>query len=763
MSAQHVQTLARIEELLGAICALGEVRVAWVARCGEVHHELLAACGTATSHVSRALVAWDAAPVWARGPRQVSPSCSPEAFYRLGEALGVDATSGAAWWWRAEDAPFVVGVMGPSLDGVRAIEVLRERLDVLLGELDAAPAPPPMPIRCGEGCPRADEAVWRAMLDAASDAVMLIDGEGQVRVANRAARALMDGLDGLDEQGGLLAPIRRALLIDRALAGERFEQVWTCLDHADSPLGSVFARMSCALAPGDAPIVVCTVQDQTGVIEREEQIRRAVQEREVLGRGMSGLALRVDARGRIIAAERRGDSVWSSLNPALQRKTLMEVQPQELGVLLACAWDEVVEQRQDRRLDVCVQVDGTPCWGEVWMTRTSQREVFVSLRDCTHERHLEELISVMGFAVERGRDAGFWITNAGQITYKNRSARELFEWLAPGREGWAFWDLEPQVQGAAWFELWAELEGAEHLTRELVLEVEGRVRWLELTLNLVRYQGHDYCGAFAHDITDRVLAEREQAAFARRLEQSNRELEEFAYIASHDLQEPLRKIVAFGGRLESNHAEALGERGSDYLSRMTRAASRMSTLIDDLLRFSRVSTRGEALRPCAIADVLDDVLQDLEWTIAERHAEILLPDSPLPEIEADPSQLGQLLLNLLGNAIKFTPPERAPRVHLHAHIEHDEAPPHLAWCVLEVRDEGIGFSTQYAEKIFQPFQRLHGRSSAYKGTGIGLAICRKIVERHGGIITAHSAPDAGATFRIRLPVRQLIPALTEEP
>ncbi len=232
-----------------------------------------------------------------------------------------------------------------------------------------------------------------------------------------------------------------------------------------------------------------------------------------------------------------------------------------------------------------------------------------------------------------------------------------------------------------------------------------------------------------------------------RLEQSNRELESFASVASHDLQEPLRKIQTFSERLTSVYAEALGPEGRDYLTRMNNAATRMRKLIDDLLTYSRVSSKAQTHYLVDLSELARGVLGDLESIIEQSGATVTI--GPLPTLEASPMQMRQLLQNLLSNALKFRKDDVAPVISLHATVD-----PESNRCELQVEDNGIGFEEKYVDRIFNVFQRLHGRGK-YEGTGIGLAICRKIAERHGGSIRARSAPGQGATFIVTLPYRQL--------
>lgn len=235
--------------------------------------------------------------------------------------------------------------------------------------------------------------------------------------------------------------------------------------------------------------------------------------------------------------------------------------------------------------------------------------------------------------------------------------------------------------------------------------------------------------------------------FAGELQRSNRELQDFAFVASHDLQEPLRKIQAFGDRLKSKHGEALSPEGRDYLERMQAAALRMHALINDLLTFSRVTSKGQPFVSIDLDRVAREVLSDLEVRVQENGGRVEVGD--LPTLEADPLQMRQLLQNLIGNGLKFRRAGEPPVVRVNSQVTSDERPR----VTLEVSDNGIGFDTKYLDRIFTPFQRLHGRSE-YEGTGMGLAVCRRIVERHGGTITARSTPGEGATFVVELPQYQ---------
>jgi PAS domain S-box-containing protein len=247
-------------------------------------------------------------------------------------------------------------------------------------------------------------------------------------------------------------------------------------------------------------------------------------------------------------------------------------------------------------------------------------------------------------------------------------------------------------------------------------------------------------------------------AVSDELERSNRELQDFATIASHDLQEPLRKIQAFGDRLAEHSADVLDEESTDSLRRMTNAAGRMQTLINDLLEYSQVTIQPEPLRPVDLGRIVVEVLSDLDERIRGGNGQVTV--GPLPTILASPLQMRQLFQNLIANGLKFRREGVTPEVHVEATSYLDRRGPRSrrerghVW-EIRVRDNGIGFDDKHAEKIFAPFQRLHGRQ-AYEGTGMGLAICRRIVSTLGGTIIATSQPGGGATFTITLPMTAVV-------
>ena len=351
---------------------------------------------------------------------------------------------------------------------------------------------------------------------------------------------------------------------------------------------------------------------------------------------------------------------------------------------------------------------------------------------------------------------------SGRITFLNVVAERMTGWSLQDAQGLPMTDV---------------IRILDATTREMVLSPivlaaqAGRPINLPSNSVLIRRDGYEIpieeSVATIHDRDERAAgavvvfrdvsaarsSQQQLRAVSDELERSNRELQDFATIASHDLQEPLRKIQAFGDRLADHSSGALDEEASDYLHRMRNAAGRMQTLINDLLEYSQVTMKPEPPRPVDLALVVSEVLTDLDERIRATGGAVHVGD--LPTVLANPSQMRQLFQNLIANALKFHPDGVAPDVHIEVTARSDSRGANgridrnPVW-EFRIRDNGIGFDEQHAEKIFSPFQRLNGRQ-AYEGTGMGLAICRRIAALHGGTVTARSKPGAGATFTIVLP------------
>lgn len=292
---------------------------------------------------------------------------------------------------------------------------------------------------------------------------------------------------------------------------------------------------------------------------------------------------------------------------------------------------------------------------------------------------------------------------------------------------------------------------------------DGSRFWASVVITAVHNEKKEVIGfsKVTHDLTEKKKANDALRNNAKELEQKNevlkkmnKELESFAYISSHDLQEPLRKIQTFATRIAEKELEHLSENGRDYFERMQLAAARMQTLIEDLLAYSRTNTSERKYQHTNLNKIVEEVKAELKEELQQKHATI--DAGELCHANIIPFQFRQLLHNLISNSLKFSKPEQAPRIKINSEIGsgtrfgNSNLRPSATYCHISVSDNGIGFEEEYREKIFGLFQRLHGRT-AFKGTGIGLAIVKKIVDNHNGVITANSQLNNGATFDIYIP------------
>jgi PAS domain S-box-containing protein len=369
------------------------------------------------------------------------------------------------------------------------------------------------------------------------------------------------------------------------------------------------------------------------------------------------------------------------------------------------------------------------------------------------------------FTVLEHLPIGVWLANEkGEITYGNPAGRNI--WVGAKYVG----PEEFHEYKAWWYETgeliqphdWGVARAVMHKQTSLneVIKIQCFDGSHKIILNsAVPMLGEDgeVLGAVVlnEDITDRKKSEAELHAYADKLERSNRELEHFAFIASHDMQEPLRKIEKFAEMLHRRSSPFLDDAGRVYLERMNESASRMRQMISALLALNRVTSAGQPFRSVKLSKVLETVIDDLEVRLKETGGQVCVKE--LPEVQADEIQMHQLFLNLLTNALKFSIDEKTPRVHVYPSLAEELEQPvdasifsTLRLVDIVVEDNGIGIDQEQVKNIFKPFLRLHGRAE-YEGYGMGLAICQKIVERHGGKIRVESQPGQGSKFFVSLP------------
>jgi PAS domain S-box-containing protein len=394
--------------------------------------------------------------------------------------------------------------------------------------------------------------------------------------------------------------------------------------------------------------------------------------------------------------------------------------------------------------------------------------------DITERKRMETARSRLAAIVESSDDAIISKAMDGEIISWNRAAEKLYGYTAKEVVGRSISVLAPNDRPDDMSAILQSISRGEDFKHYDTIRrrKDGRNVHVSLSISAIRDASGKITGAsvIAHDITERKRMEEElrlahdelelrvkertgelekvNADLTQsntKLEMLNQELQEFAFIASHDLQEPLRKIQTFGNMLIKNHKDSLSSDGKDYMERVTKAASRMSELLRALLNYSKAGTSELNYKHVSLTDAAKDAASDLEYMIAKAKGTVEI--SELPTVDADAALLRQLFHNVIGNSMKYRRESEPPIVKIYGSIVDSV-------CQVFIEDNGIGFEEEFTHKIFKPFERLHGRSAPYKGTGMGLAICRKIAARHGGDITARSTPGQGSTFIVTLPAKQ---------
>ena len=282
------------------------------------------------------------------------------------------------------------------------------------------------------------------------------------------------------------------------------------------------------------------------------------------------------------------------------------------------------------------------------------------------------------------------------------------------------------------------------ICRIRMVKKDGNPLWVRINISIAQgIDGSTRFRAVIIDISERKQVDEKLSQVMEELTRSNEELEKFAYVASHDLQEPLRMVSSFARLLENRYKGKLDQDADDFINFAVDGANRMQVLITDLLAYSRVGRWSNEFKEVSSEAVLERALSNLKTVVEQRGA--VVTRDPLPVMMGDDSQLAQLFQNLIGNAVKFCK-DRTPHIHVSSERRGNK------W-VFSVRDNGIGIAPEYFERIFLIFQRLHGKQE-YPGTGIGLAICRKVAERHGGRIWVESEPGSGSTFYFTIPMKR---------
>ena len=498
-------------------------------------------------------------------------------------------------------------------------------------------------------------------------------------------------------------------------------------------------------------------RDVTEELQLEAALKKSEQRLQAVLDNAAAVIYIKDTEGKYLLINREFESLFDTSLAEVVGKTDYDLFPAQFADAFKKVDQQVIQRGESVETEeIAPQSDGPHTYiTSKFPLRNEQGAVYAVAgisTDITRRKRTEEALRESEERarriVETANDAFISIDAAGIITDWNAQAERTFGWSRAEAVGKSLTEtiIPPEFHQGHDEGMQRFLDTGEAKILNKRIEIvarhrSGRQSPVELTVwPLVSGDTYQF-NAFVHDITERKEAE-------QRLKSTNRELEEFAYVVSHDLQEPLRTLQFFSDSLQVDLGETLDEQPRRDLQFITEAAGRMQQLVRDLLALSRTGRAEMQRGSVSLNGCVDDAMKALSNRIRQSHARIDVAE--MPDVQGDRTLLTQLFQNLIGNALKFVEDGKTPRVHINSTLR-DGA------CVVCVADNGIGIKTEYAKKIFAPFQRLHA-SSEYEGTGIGLAICRKVVQRHGGKIWVDSAPSDGTQFQVELPLAGRTPS-----
>lgn len=531
----------------------------------------------------------------------------------------------------------------------------------------------------------------------------------------------------------------------------------SCLNCADQSLLPVEIQFS-HIVFDNKKYTLAVARDIRERIIRDQEIETTHARLGALLDAIPDLVLRINSAGQILDYKAVGSNPVFEALPLRMNKNIHQVFPDELVQQMFRVIDDVLKQQRLISFEYAIRKNGQRFYFEARFVPNGRNEILIVIRDISEGREQKEQLwqseQLLETVLNHVPQMIYWKDLNSVYLGCNQNFAHITGLKDPalliGKHDrdlplWEFASANRSEDRA----IMEENRSVLNLDQPIFTN-DGEMRWFRINKLPLRNKQNKVIGLVGsyEDITERKRYELELQNQKEALENSNRELQEFAYIASHDLQEPLRKISTFGDRLQERLASQIQDRDLDYLKRMQDAARRMRNLIEALLSYSRVSTKSNPFESVELDKVLTTVLSDLEIRIKETGATIQI--KPLPVVTGDPLQIHQLFQNLISNALKFHKKDEPPVVEILPGWSRRKGDSAQGQVTIRISDNGIGFDEKHKERIFAPFQRLHSRDE-YEGTGIGLAICAKIVKRHEGEIKVQSKPGIGTTFLISLP------------
>jgi PAS domain S-box-containing protein len=648
---------------------------------------------------------------------------------------------------------------------VRELERLRQRIAALVTLADET--------KQADAALQGSLTFSQALIEANPEAMVVIDRDYRIVLANRAAREMAGEEDPASKcltcyqvfHGGT-TPCEE--LGDRCPLVQITEtKAPTTVTHTHhGPHGDeiiVEIRAAPILdASGEVVQIVQTCRDITARKQAEDVLRESEERFHTVVETTEDAVIAIDEDGLVTVFNPAAERMFLRKQEEMMGQAVDHLMPEEYRKRHRKARAAYfAEGKPDSLIGHIVELQALRSDGSVFPIELSlstgrqhggERFVLAVIRNITERKRVEQALRLTQFSVDYAGDAVFWLCPDGRFTYANAMACKNLGYSQEELLSMTVHDIDPNFPAQDWPEHWEEIKRRGSFTFESVHRSKDDEEFpVEVSVNYLAFEGREYNCAFARDVTERKQAQESLQRAHDELElqveqrtaelrRSNRDLAHFAFTASHDLQEPLRMMSTYLRSLQQQYGDSLAEPARDWIELSLECGQWMQRLINDLLSYAHVGTRDERFEALDTNEVVDQVIARLQVTIESNGAAVTRDE--LPTFTADLTLMTELFQNLISNAIKFHNQE-LPRVHISAQQSGSE------W-VFSVRDNGIGIDAKHVDRIFAIFERLHP-SDRYAGSGIGLAICKRVVERHGGRIWCESEPGKGTTFFFTVP------------